>query len=104
MEEFPGLYNEKLEQFDDKNDIFSKLFAFYQASTEIMAISSSSEATNLLKLSERIQGDLEYCLKNSEPMNLIVREFVNFPVKNELRGFVYKGNLLRGTDNKTIRR
>ena len=26
-------------------------------------------------------------------MNLIVREFVKFPVKNELRGFVYKGNL-----------
>ena len=60
-----------------------------------MAISSGNEATNLLRLSERIQGDLEYCLKNSEPMNLIVREFVNFPVKNELRGFVYKGNLLR---------
>ena len=93
MEEFPGLYNEKLEQFDDKNGIFAKLFAFYQASTEIMAISSGNEATNLLRLSERIQGDLEYCLKNSEPMNLIVREFVNFPVKNELRGFVYKGGL-----------
>ena len=67
-----------------------------------MAISSGNEATNLLRLSERIQGDLEYCLKNSEPMNLIVREFVNFPVKNELRGFVYKGDLLRGIDNKNI--
>ena len=24
-------------------------------------------------------------------MNLIIREFVNFPVKSELRGFVYQG-------------
>ena len=26
-------------------------------------------------------------------MNLIVREFVQFPVKSELRGFVYQGSL-----------
>lgn len=25
-------------------------------------------------------------------MNLVVRQFVKFPVKNELRGFIYKGN------------
>ena len=46
-----------------------------------------------MRRSTRIQGTLEEAIKNSEPMNLIVREFVHFPVKNELRGFVYNGVL-----------
>ena len=50
----------------------------------------SQEATDLLRRSDRIQGDLQHCLDISEPMNLIIREFVSFPVKNEFRGFVYK--------------
>ena len=33
------------------------------------------------------------CLDHNEPMNMIVREFVRFPVMNELRGFVHEKKL-----------
>lgn len=56
LDNFSCLYNEKLENFQDKNDIFSKLYAFYQASTEILAISDGYEATELMKMSNSIQG------------------------------------------------
>ena len=56
LDKFPTLYNEKMLNFSDKKDIFSKLHAFYEASTEVLAISTGNEATNLLKLSNRIQG------------------------------------------------
>ena len=49
--------------------------------------------TDLLRRSDRIQGDLQHCLDIAEPMNLIIREFVSFPVKNEFRGFIYKEKL-----------
>ena len=57
----------------------------------MLAVSSGKEALELLTKSQRIQGDLGVCLETSEPMSLVVREFVEFPVENELRGFVYKG-------------
>ena len=92
LESFPSLIQEKLSGFENgREDLYSKLHAFYMASTEIMAVSSGREATDLMRRSDRIQGDMEEAIKNSEPMNLIIREFVNFPVKNELRGFVHKG-------------
>ena len=92
LEAFPTLIQEKLQELNS-TDIYAKLHAFYMASTEILAISSGSEAVDLFRKSSRIVGDLEHCLEVSEPMNLIVREFVQFPVKNELRGFVYQGSL-----------
>ena len=90
---FPGLYQDKLELLQDQEDILCKLHAFYQASTEVLAVSEPGQAAELLTKSERIQGDLEVCLSNKEPMSLVVRQFVSFPVKNELRGFVYEGVL-----------
>ena len=91
LESFPTLIQEKLSGFENgKEDLYSKLHAFYMASTEIMAVSNGGEATDLMRRSKRIQGDMEEAIKNSEPMNLIIREFVHFPVKNELRGFVHK--------------
>ena len=92
LDAFPTLIQEKLQELNS-TDIYAKLHAFYMASTEILAISSGSEAVDLFRKSSRIVGDLEHCLEVSEPMNLIVREFVQFPVKNELRGFVYQGSL-----------
>merc|ERR1712037_857961 len=92
LESFPSLIQEKLSGFENgREDLYSKLHAFYMASTEIMAVSSGRGATDLMRRSDRIQGDMGEAIKNSEPMNLIIREFVNFPVKNELRGFVHKG-------------
>ena len=93
MESFPSLIQEKLASFEKgiREDLCSKLHALYMASTEILAVANGREAGELMRRSTRIQGTLEEAIKNSEPMNLIVREFVHFPVKNELRGFVYKG-------------
>ena len=92
LESFPTLIQEKLSGFENGGeDLYSKLHAFYMASTEIMAVSNGREATDLMRRSKRIQGDMEEAIKNCEPMNLIIREFVHFPVKNELRGFVHKG-------------
>eukprot|EP00092_Neocalanus_flemingeri_P092360 GFUD01117232.1.p1 GENE.GFUD01117232.1~~GFUD01117232.1.p1 ORF type:complete len:339 (+),score=100.60 GFUD01117232.1:86-1102(+) len=93
LEEFSDLYQQKLQEFDDKEDLFSKLHAFYKASTGVLAVSTGTEAAELLRKSNRIQGDLKVCLDVGETMNLVIREFVQFPVKNELRGFVYKGVL-----------
>ena len=93
LESFKNLYLTKLSEFSDQDDIIAKLFAFYKASTEIMAVSNGQEATDLLRRSDRIQGDLQHCLDIAEPMNLIIREFVSFPVKNEFRGFIYKEKL-----------
>merc|ERR1712130_771496 len=74
LESFPTLIQEKLSSFEsDQEDLYSKLHAFYMASTEIMAVSNGREATDLMGRSNRIQGDMEEA------------------VKNELRGFVYKG-------------
>ena len=39
LDKFSCLRDEKLESFQDQNDIFSKLHAFYQASTEVLAVS-----------------------------------------------------------------
>lgn len=91
LEEFPALYQCKLQEFEDQDDVFSKLHAFYKASTRVMSVSTGVKATELLRKSSRIQGDLKACLDVGETMNLVVRQFVQFPVKNELRGFVYNG-------------
>jgi len=91
LEEFPHLYKQKLQELDNQEDLFSRLHAFYKASTEVMSVSSGLKATELMRKSSRIQGDLKVCLDAGETMNLVIREFVQFPVKNELRGFVYNG-------------
>jgi len=93
MEGFPELYQDQLAKIGDEGNLFSKLHAFYKASTDALRVTTAKQAVNLLRKSERIQGDLQTCLRTSEPMSLVVREFVSFPVKNELRGFVYKGRL-----------
>ena len=70
----------------------------------MLAISSGKEALELLTKSKRIQGDLAACLEKSEPMSLVVREFVHFPVENELRGFVYKGEFTALTQYNNLGR
>lgn len=101
MSHFLELYDSKLKELKhsdmlsvvDKNNLYSKLIAYYQASTEILAISMGKEGVNLLIMSNRIQDDLKLSLEKSESLNLIIREFVQFPVEHELRGFVWKKRL-----------
>ena len=101
LKTFPELYSEKLNQVKESGSLpssdsvptYEKLIAFYLASTEILSISSGKEGVNMLVISNRIQGDLKDCVARSEPLNLIIREFVKFPVELELRGFVWKKKL-----------
>ena len=100
MNNFPDLYASKLKQVTEcdsvpshgKVQIYDKLMAFYLASTEILSISEGSQGIKMLVVSNRIQGDLKMYVEMSEPLNLIIREFVQFPVEHELRGFVWKKN------------
>jgi hypothetical protein len=101
MNNFPDLYASKLKQVTEsdsvpshgKTQIYDKLMAFYLASTEILSISEGSQGIKMLVVSNRIQGDLKMYVEMSEPLNLIIREFVQFPVEHELRGFVWKKHL-----------
>ena len=92
LESFPNVIQEKLLSFEtSKEELHCKLHALYMASVEVLAVSLGEDAVELMRRSARIQGDLEDSLKSRQPMNLIIREFVTFPVKSELRGFVYQG-------------
>ena len=57
------------------------ILTLYLSSLTVLAITSGAEAVDLLRKSDRIVADLEHCLELGEPMNLIVRQFVKFPVK-----------------------
>ena len=101
LKTFPDLYSKKLIQAKENDTLasvasvqtYQKLIAFYLASTEILSISNGIEGVRMLVMSNRIQGDLKEFAERSEPLNLIIREFVEFPVEHELRGFVWKKKL-----------
>ena len=101
LKSFPDLYSKKLNEVKESNSLssvesvqtYEKLIGFYLASTEILSISSGAEGVRMLIMSNRIQGDLKEFPDRSEPLNLIIREFVDFPVEHELRGFVWKRKL-----------
>jgi len=100
MDNFNDIYSSKLKQQNETNSlpshgkeqIYEKLIAFYLASTEILSISKGRQGMQMLIMSNRIQEDLKMYVDQSEPLSLIIREFVQFPVEHELRGFVWKKN------------
>merc|ERR1711936_984663 len=49
LQEFLDLYQRKLLEFDNQEDLFSKLHAFYKSSTEVLAVSTGTKATELLR-------------------------------------------------------
>ena len=72
--------------FEDFKVTFStKNIAFYRASTKALSVTSGREALDLHLKSERVNADIEALIEKEETINLIVREFVEFPVENELR-------------------
>jgi len=101
MKDFSEIYDTKLKEVKDefpknndgKDSIYAKLISFYLASTEILSISDGNQGARLLVMSKRIQGDLKLWVERSDPLNLIIREFIKFPVQHELRGFVWKSHL-----------
>ena len=99
MKDFPTVYHSKLEevcelhQAGEVPSIYEKMMAFYLASTEVLSIWNGAQGVRLLVMSKRIQSDLKMCVERSESLNLIIREFVKFPVEYELRGFVWKNRL-----------
>jgi hypothetical protein len=68
----------------------TKLHALYITGTEALRIQTGAQAVDLLVNSNRIQDDLEnYCNHPQDSFNVVVREFANFEVELEFRGFVY---------------
>jgi len=77
------------------------LHAIHAASTAALATETGAEAVARLVLSRRIQEDLRVAAArlragaetggDAAPFNLVVREFGCFDVRNEIRGFVFKG-------------
>jgi len=71
-----------------------KIHALYITGTEALRIKSGEEAVDLLVNSKRIQGDLErYLAMEEQGFNVVVREFANFEVELEFRGFVFDKKL-----------
>ena len=75
----------KNDYVDYKESFSAKNIAFYRASTKALAVLSGKEALGLLLVSKRINGDIKALIEKNETINLIVREFVEFSVENELR-------------------
>ena len=80
------------------------LHAIYTASTAALATVTGAEAVARMVLSQRIQEDLRVAADRlqsaagtpgvhgePQPFNLVVREFAEFDVRNEIRGFVFEG-------------
>ena len=100
IESFTNVFKAELialkNDYLDYSESFSaKNIAFYRASTKALAVLSGKEALDLLLVSKRINGDIKALIEKSETINLIVREFVEFSVENELRlvlGFLKHGH------------
>ena len=75
----------KNDYVDYKESFSAKNISFYRASTKALAVLSGKEALGLLLVSKRINGDIKALIEKNETINLIVREFVEFSVENELR-------------------
>jgi len=68
----------------------TKLHALYVTGTEALRIQNGAQAVDLLINSNRIQDDLaHYFQKPEESFNVVVREFANFEVELEFRGFAH---------------
>ena len=74
------------------NEEIRRIHALYIASTNTMKINNGIEGIKLLIESERTQQEFKKFIKYGEieyPISLIIREFVNFDVEMEFRGFIY---------------
>eukprot|EP01112_Ceratiomyxa_fruticulosa_P001529 TRINITY_DN1171_c0_g2_i1.p2 TRINITY_DN1171_c0_g2~~TRINITY_DN1171_c0_g2_i1.p2 ORF type:complete len:345 (+),score=71.78 TRINITY_DN1171_c0_g2_i1:218-1252(+) len=74
------------------------LISLYQASTSSLSVNTGFEAIKLLLESDRIQGDIERYIEDTQngkqvDFNVVVREFKNFDVSLEFRGFIYNRKL-----------
>jgi len=70
------------------------LHALYILGTEGMRLTNGEQAVELFNGSERVQGDLDDYIQNpTVEFNMMVREYANFEVELEFRGFVYDDKL-----------
>uniref|UniRef100_A0A6B2LBB7 Cell division cycle protein 123 n=1 Tax=Arcella intermedia TaxID=1963864 RepID=A0A6B2LBB7_9EUKA len=98
-----GIYKEAKKKIvalaTELNDTLStedntKLHALYVTGTEALRIQNGEQAIDLFLSSARIQDDLrQYTLHPNQDFNVVVREFANFEVELEFRGFVYAKKL-----------
>jgi hypothetical protein len=85
------------------NEEARRIHALYIASTNTLKIFTGEDGIHLLIESERTQQEFKKMIQYGEkgyPINLIIREFANFDVEMEFRGFIYntktKGKQLTG--------
>jgi hypothetical protein len=77
---------------ESKNDIY---FNLRQAFFHTLRVKSAQETLDLMSSSARIISDLLRALEHQEiwDLEIVVREFVEFDIKNEFRGFYYNEKL-----------
>ncbi|KAL6066399.1 hypothetical protein QOT17_009587 [Balamuthia mandrillaris] len=94
-----ALYQEIIERFQQEGRVIddnAKVCALYEAHLSALKVFSGKEALELLSSSGRIQQDIQLLLDtkhNDFDLQVIVREWVNIPISNEFRGFVYENRL-----------
>jgi hypothetical protein len=88
---------------DDDDDYYASMntqnyefFCFFTAQIQSLKITTADEALELLTRSERVFEDLESILAVVKDWNvyICVRKWLNFPISNEFRGFVYQRRLV----------
>jgi hypothetical protein len=96
VDKFP----ERLEKYLDTHlksemTLAEQYLILRQAFIESMRIHSVEEALLLMGASSRILGDFKRALEHEDiwGMKIVIREFVEFDVRNEFRGFYFNGNL-----------
>jgi hypothetical protein len=96
VDKFP----ERLEKYLDTHlksemTLSEQYLILRQAFIESMRIHSVEEALLLMGASSRILGDFKRALDHEDiwGMKIVIREFVEFDVRNEFRGFYFDGSL-----------
>eukprot|EP01080_Neovahlkampfia_damariscottae_P003534 gene3534-6269_t len=87
------------------NEEIRRIHALYIASTSTMKIQKGIEGIQLLIESERTQQEFKKFMKYGEieyPIKLIIREFANFDVEMEFRGFIYNVKNEDGSKTKKL--
>jgi len=84
-----------LESMTEEAAMNQKLEWLFLSQARSMSVTSAEEALELFLQSRRIYWDLNYDLKYPDEFSLhiIVREWVNIPLKHEFRAFVHRDTI-----------
>jgi hypothetical protein len=86
------------------NEEARRIHALYIASTNTLKVFKGEDGIHLLIESERTQQEFKKMIEKGEkeyPIQLIIREFANFEVEMEFRGFIYTTKI-NGIEKKQL--